>query len=317
MPSTRGGRRLGGLVVALGLCASGCFDNSSSKVVRDRADLDRVLATQHRAVNEFLSVADVIEITRAAAEALDEPMVIAVTDREGQVLAVFRKAGAPVTAPGNFGALVDANDLAVSLARTGAFFSNDQAPLSSRTVRFISGIHFPPGISGKANAALYGIENTNRGCPLTSPEVPAFNPGQSVPQSRSLNGLPCDSLNQTGCGLGITTGKADVFDSDPGAVNGGGVPIFKNGQVVGGIGVTGVPGPLAEFAAFAGSVPSGAFGPRPADPGVIFLDGIALPFVAQATRPPGTSTGVFPGLGVFDVEIAFGGLVRIFLGCVE
>ena len=296
MPSTRGGRRLGGLVVALGLCASGCFDNSSSKVVRDRADLDRVLATQHRAVNEFLTAADVNEITRVAAVALDATtMVIAVTDREGQVLAVFRKAGAPVTAPGNFGALVDANNLAVSLARTGAFFSNDQAPLSSRTVRFISGIHFPPGISGKANAALYGIENTNRGCPLTSPEVPAFNLGQDVPQSRSLNGLPCDSLNQTGCGLGITTGKADVFDSDPGAVNGGGVPIFKNGQVVGGIGVTGVPGPLAEFAAFAGSAPSGAFGPRPADPGVIFLDGIALPFVAQATRPPGTSTGVFAG----------------------
>src|SRR3989442_5310701 len=171
MPSTRGGRRLCGLVVALGLCASGCFE-SSSKVVRDRADLDRVLATQHRAVNEFLTAADVNEITRVAAVALDATtMVIAVTDREGQVLAVFRKAGAPVTAPGNFGALVDANDLAVSLARTGAFFSNDQAPLSSRTVRFISGIHFPPGISGKANAALYRIENTNRGCPLTSPEV--------------------------------------------------------------------------------------------------------------------------------------------------
>src|SRR3989442_8424493 len=225
MPSTRGGRRLCGLVVALGLCASGCFE-SSSKVVRDRADLDRVLATQHRAVNEFLTAADVNEITRVAAVALDATtMVIAVTDREGQVLAVFRKAGAPVTAPGNFGALVDANDLAVSLARTGAFFSNDQAPLSSRTVRFISGIHFPPGISGKANAALYGIENTNRGCPLTSPEVPAFNPGQSVPQSRSLNSLPCDSLNQTVCGLGITTGNADVFDSDPDAVNGGGAPI--------------------------------------------------------------------------------------------
>src|SRR5437867_6762833 len=294
MPSTRGGRRLGGLVVALGLCASGCFDNSSSKVVRDRADLDRVLATQHRAVNEYLTDLDVNEITRTAAEALDATtMVIAVTDREGQVLAVFRKPGAPGKAPGNFGASVDANDLAISLARTGAFFSNDQAPLSSRTVRFISGIHFPPGISGKANAALYGIENTNRGCPLTSPEVPAFNLGQDVPQSRSLNGLPCDSLNQTGCGLGIATGKADVFDSDPGAVNGGGVPIFKNGQLVGGIGVTGVPGPLAEFAAFAGSVPNGTFGPRPADPGVIFLDGIALPFVAQATRPPGTFPGVF------------------------
>ena len=297
MPSTRGGRRLCGLVVALGLCAAGCFPGgSSSKVVRDRADLDRVLASQHRVVNEFLTVLDVSEITRVAAEALDATtMVIAVTDREGQVLGVFRKPGAPLTAPGNFGTLVDANDLAVSLARSGAFFSNDQAPLSSRTVRFISGIHFPPGISGKANGALYGIENTNRGCPLTSPEVPAFNPGQSVTPSRSLNGLPCDSLNQTGCGPGITTGKGDVADSNPGAVNGGGVPIFKNGQVVGGIGVTGISAALAEFAAFAGSVPSASFGPRPADPGVVVLDGITLPFVEQASRPPGTSPGVFAG----------------------
>src|SRR2546427_5740813 len=97
MPSTRGGRRLCGLVVALGLCASGCFDNSSSKVVRDRADLDRVLATQHRAVNEFLTAADVNEITRVAAVALDATtMVIAghgghardlvdVGGREGQI----------------------------------------------------------------------------------------------------------------------------------------------------------------------------------------------------------------------------------------
>src|SRR2546428_11900692 len=148
MPSTRGGRRLGGLVVALGLCASGCFDNSSSKVVRDRADLDRVLASQRRVVNEYLTAIDVSEITRTAAEALDATtMVIAVTDREGQVLGVFRKAFAPLTAPGNFGTAVDANDLAVSLARSGAFFSNDRAPLSSRTVRFITWIHFPPGIS--------------------------------------------------------------------------------------------------------------------------------------------------------------------------
>ena len=124
---------------------------------------------------------------------LDE---IAVTDREGIPLGVFAKTGA------NRG---DA-DLAVNLARTGAFFSNDQAPLSSRTVRFISGIHFPPGISNTPNAALYGIENTNRGCRLSS----NFNPGQEITPSRSLGG---------GIGLGIITGKADVFDSDPGAVN--------------------------------------------------------------------------------------------------
>ena len=70
--------------------------------------------------------------------------VIAVTDQE-EVLGVFRKPGTPANVIGNFGRT--AADLAVSLARTGAFFSNDQAPLSSRTVRFISGIHFPPGFN--------------------------------------------------------------------------------------------------------------------------------------------------------------------------
>jgi len=74
--------------------------------------------------------------------------------------------------PDNFGEMVNTTDLAVSLARTAAFFSNDQAPLSSRTVRFISGIHFPPGIANTASADLYGIENTNRGCTLSTNYLP-------------------------------------------------------------------------------------------------------------------------------------------------
>jgi uncharacterized protein GlcG (DUF336 family) len=82
-------------------------------------------------------------------------------------------------------------------------------------------------------------------------------------------------------------------------VDGGGVPIFKGGQLVGGIGVTGVgiDRNVTEFAAFIGSVLGGdpRFGPRPADPGVIFLDGIALPFVKNTVRPPGVGTGVFNG----------------------
>jgi uncharacterized protein GlcG (DUF336 family) len=288
-------------MLAFGVCTSGCFDNDrSTKLVQDRDDLNTVLPAQHRDVNEFLTAVDVNDITRTAAESLsDTAMVIAVTDREGQILGLFHKPGAPVTAGGNFGVLVDANDLAISLARTGAFFSNDAAPLSSRTVRFISGIHFPAGIAGKPNGALYGIENTNRGCPLTSPEVPTFNPGVSVPQSKSLNGqllgLPCDSVDQRGCGLGIATGKTDVLDSDPGAVNGGGVPIFKNGQLVGGIGVAGVSADLAEYAAFTGSIPNLSYGPRPAEPGVVILDGITLPFVINASRPSGTSAGEFVG----------------------
>ena len=128
-------------------------------------------------------------------------------------MGVFRKPNAPATAPGNFGVPVNANDLAVSLARSGAFFSNNQAPLSSRTVRFISGIHFPPGIRNKPNAALYGIENTNRGCDLNT----VFNPGKTIIPSRALNGLPCNSLDTRGCGAGITTGKANLIDDDPNA----------------------------------------------------------------------------------------------------
>jgi uncharacterized protein YceK len=107
-----------------------------------------------------LSASDVQNIVQAAAEAADATtMVIAVVDRGGSVLAVYREPGAGANATGNFGASVNVNDLAVALARTAAYFSNDQAPLSSRTVRFISGIHFPPGVANASNAALYGIEN--------------------------------------------------------------------------------------------------------------------------------------------------------------
>jgi uncharacterized protein GlcG (DUF336 family) len=209
-------------------------------------------------------------------------MVIAVVDRAGRVLGVYRKPAAPALATGNFGAQVDSNELAVSLARTGAFFSNDQAPLSSRTVRFISGIHFPPGVTDSANAPLYGIETTNRGCTLST----NYAAGQSVPPARSISGATT--------GLGVATGKADLNDSDPNAVNPGGVPLFRNGSLVGGIGVAGVAPDVAEYAAYAAATSNG-FGPTPAAPGVVFISGVALPFVNQTTPPAGVSAGSFTG----------------------
>ena len=148
-----------------------------------------------------LSATDVANLVQAAATSANvDTMAIAVVDRGGAVLAVYDKAGVVpgATDIGNFGSAVDVNDLAVALARTGAYFSNDQAPLSSRTVRFISGIHFPPGVMFVSNAALYGIENTNRGCPFNAPYVP----GQEFPSARTLDGSQP--------GLGIITGKADL-----------------------------------------------------------------------------------------------------------
>jgi uncharacterized protein GlcG (DUF336 family) len=229
-----------------------------------------------------LSVGDVQNIVQAAAQAANaNSMVIAVVDRGGNVLAVYQEPSAGTTATGNFGASVNINDLAVGLARTAAYFSNDQAPLSSRTVRFISGIHFPPGVTNASNAPLYGIENTNRGCTLTT----NYLPGQAVQPSLALGGGP---------GLGVITGKADLPDSDPNAVNPGGVPIFRDGVVVGGVGVAGVAANIAEYAAYVAGTSNG-FGPTPAPPGVVFINGIALPLVNQTSAPSGVRPGTFAG----------------------
>ena len=247
---------------------------------------------------QALQVADVQNVVTAAVNSVNVDMVVAVVDRAGFVLGVFRTQNAPATAMGNFGQTQNANEVAVALARTGAFFSNDQAPLSSRTVRFISGIHFPPGVANQPPADLYGIENTNRGCTLIN--NPAFENG--IPPSLALGG---------GFGLGVLTGKADVNDSNAAVVNPGGVPIFYKNVVVGGIGVVTSSSNLsvAEYAAFTGSTTQrgGAgdnFGPTPAAPGVVFIGGIALPFVDQTSLPAGFTSGPVTGAGSFLVAPA-------------
>jgi len=229
-----------------------------------------------------LTSSDVKALVESAATVANVPMVIAVVDRLGNILAVYSKTGAPLTATGNFGNVVASDELAVSLARTAAFFSNDQAPLSSRTVRFISGVHFPPGVMFTANAPLYGIENSNRGCALST----NFIAGQAFPLAGMISGATP--------GLGIITGKADVYDSDSAAVNPGGVPVFKGGHAVGGIGVAGVSGDIAEYAAYT-AIAANGFAPNPAPPGVVVINGVSLPFVNQTTAPAGVTAGTFSG----------------------
>lgn len=241
-----------------------------------------------------LNSSDVDLLVRTAAGTGNtDSLTIAVVDRLGVILAIWQGPNAPAMSASNLGVMVDTRDLAVSLARTAAFFSNDQAPLTSRTVRYISGIHFPPGIANTASADLYGIENTNRGCTLST----NYLPGQNIP-------LPLLHDQVTPSHLGIITGKADIMDragNDTlavGDVNPGGVPVFKTDPATGGvhmagaIGVAGVPFDVSEFVAFSGAALAGVpaaqkdnIGFNVAPPGVVVIGGIALPFVNQSTPP--------------------------------
>jgi uncharacterized protein GlcG (DUF336 family) len=275
---------------------------------------------------QVLTADDVLAVLNVAASALDNrSMAAAVVDRTGNILGVYTRSDADERTP----------DIAVSLARSGAMFANDQAPLSSRTVRFISGIHFPPGVKNTPNAALYGVENINRGCRVDEAGDDVFN--APFPRPKSIAGtvgdgagagpLPCEPSDTRGCArggpmlddngdpltsVGITTGKADVFDSgqdDPASVpvNPGGIPIYRGGKVIGGVGVAGVAPALAEYAATLASAGAGRgmdFSEPLGKPGAVFIDGLRLPFFGTCTnipciraalkrRPSGTAPGRF------------------------
>lgn len=240
-------------------------------------------------------------LSRTAASALNTTtMTVAVVDRAGRAVAVFRQ---PNADPRD-------TDIAVGLARTAAFFSHDQAPLSSRTVRFISGVHFPPGVKRTPNAALYGIEATNHGCDFNV----TFNRNRCIPRARSvLREGPCNNFDNSGCGPGIVTGKfanpygptdQEFEDEPPGhnpfavKVNPGGLPLYRPGlaplgiAVVGGIGVAGVAPGEAEYAAFTAARENGFFIEFRADRGqVVLIDGIRLPFVDPREWPRNPARG--------------------------
>ena len=283
---------------------------------------------------QILTADDVRAVLTIAATALgNETLSAAVVDRTGNILGVYTRAGAAAQTP----------DIAVSLARTSAMFANDQAPLSSRTVRFISGIHFPPGVANTSTAALYGVENINRGCRVDQQGDAVFN--QPFPRPKSIAGvfgegagttpLPCEPSDRRGCArggpmlddeghvlpsIGITTGKADVFDTGQDSltavpVNPGGIPIYRGGKAIGGVGVAGVRPELAEYAAAAAAAGAGRgldFAEPLGSPGAVFIDGVRLPFFGTCTnitcirqtlrgRPPGSGPGLVSN-GVFQVQ---------------
>ena len=198
-----------------------------------------------------LAAADVQTLVTNAALASDGAgLAVAVVDRAGRVLAIYRR---PSTTDADV-------EKGLSLARTGAFFSSQATPLSSRTVRAISRPNFPEGIPNQPSGPLFGIENTNRGCNFNV----TFLPGQMLLQLQNATG--------TGYGAGIATVA-------------GGLPLFRGGTtVVGGIGVAGLGSDdTDEYAAAVAAQASGFFVQLPLpDPGAVYLNGFRLPFINSA-----------------------------------
>ena len=235
-----------------------------------------------------LTVADVQTIIAQAvtqAVASNALATIAVVDRGGNVLGVFQMTNAPLTtligsslSPscaegiaqpsicGLEGQRVPATLAAISKAGTGAFLSSNGNAFSTRTASDIIQEHRPVGVSFVASGPLFGVQ---------------------------FSQLPCtDIKNNPPLPLGLA--------GDP-----GGMPLYKNGSLVGGIGVEadGVYSidrnsadtdiPVEELIAVAGS--RGFEAPAGIRSDQILLDGVRLPY-SNAEQPPPMPTLPFEAL---------------------
>ncbi len=167
----------------------------------------------------FLSASDVqTAIAQAAAEAQAQgkPAVIAVVDRVGNVLAVYKMNGAPDTVTitsgrnvtgGLEGLKVPGELAAIAKAVTGAYLSSEGNAFSTRTASQIVQEHFNPGVLGTPAGPLFGVQ---------------------------FSQLPCSDLAThftSGTGVGPHNSPLGL-SADP-----GGFPLYKSGTPVGGIGV--------------------------------------------------------------------------------
>ena len=181
---------------------------------------------------QSLTTADVQKILSQGIEeavARGKPGIFAVTDRVGNVLAVFQMNGTPTTltirttnrtvVPTDVEGLVvagssAANPLAaaaIAKAITGAYLSSSGNAFSTRTASFIVQEHYPAGQNMLPGGPLFGVQ---------------------------FSQLPCSDFSQryiAGGGSAAFIGPKRSplgLGADP-----GGFPIYKNGVVVGGFGV--------------------------------------------------------------------------------
>ena len=156
-------------------------------------------------------------VTRATAltgNPLATNAVIAISDREGWILGVWAlNPNLPLTDP-NVGN-------AISKAGAAAFLSSDNNAFSSRTAGFIVQQHYPPGVANAAPGPLVGVNFSQ----LAFSDINKFKAPNSTITFGSSPGT-----NIVAPPLAATGGLAGTP---------GGLPLYQNGHLVGGIGVSG------------------------------------------------------------------------------
>ena len=159
------------------------------------------------------------------ANARGKPATIAVVDRVGNVLAVAQMSGAPanftIDSGRNIGSglenrtVIPANFLPTTLASiakalTAAYLSSNGNAFTTRTANQIIQEHFNPGVRDTAAGPLFGVQFSQLSCSdfntVASPTAGGTNAGPH----RSPLGFSADS---------------------------GGLPLYKNGVLAGGIGI--------------------------------------------------------------------------------
>jgi uncharacterized protein GlcG (DUF336 family) len=169
-----------------------------------------------------LTITDVNTIVLQAineANARGKPATIAVVDRVGNVLTVTQMPGAPTMATvesghnnmtGLEGVAIPTTLASIAKALTGAYLSSNGNAFSTRTANFILQEHFPPGVANSPAGPLFGTQFSQLACSDFNTVASATAGTTNAGPHRSPLGFTPDS---------------------------GGLPIYKNGVLVGGIGV--------------------------------------------------------------------------------
>jgi len=142
------------------------------------------------------------------AQRLNEKVNVAIVDREGNILGVYRMANSQ-----RVGAAAESLFGEIAKARTAAFISSNQQGFTTLTGCFTTRSHFPPASNNTVAGPLFGVPFSNRSDsdvqPNGGPLPPLGPPQPPAPAQPGLTNIP------------------------------GGVPIYKNGALAGGLGISG------------------------------------------------------------------------------